>query len=184
MAFYLSEVHGRHNTDVFGAHFPEEDAQALHLAKEAAFRDLLARHGAVAAAGAAALIDRAAGEGWGLAVVTNAPRLNAHAMLEAIGLSDRLTTIVVGEECPRGKPDPAPYLHALEVLEATAPNALAFEDSDTGIAAASGAGLRTVGLRSSLDDAALCAAGAALSIADFNDTALGPELARLEGELT
>lgn len=181
--FYLAEVHGRHNTDIFGKHMPDEDPYALHLAKEAAFREILGARMAPTP-GVAALIERAERNGWGLAVVTNAPRLNADAMLAALGLSGRFDAVVIGEECAAGKPDPAPYLHALDLLGADPRRSLAFEDSPSGIAAAAGAGLLTVGLRSSLTEAQLAAAGAALTISDFTDPALAPLLDRLEGALT
>ena len=181
--FYLAEVHGRHNTEIFGKHLPDEDPYMLHLAKEAAFRDVLEDF-VEPTPGVVALLDRARRNGWGLAVVTNAPRLNADAMLAAIGLSDRFDAVVIGEECQRGKPDPAPYLHALEILGASAERAVAFEDSPSGIASATGAALFTVGLRSSLADAQLAAAGARLTISDFTDPALGPVLDRLEGAMT
>ena len=181
--FYLAEVHGRHNTEIFGKHMPEEDPYMLHLAKEAAFREILGSEVAPMP-GAAALVDLARQRGWGLAVVTNAPRLNADAMLAAIGLADAFDALVIGEESEAGKPDPAPYREALRVLGVGNDRALAFEDSPSGIASAAGAGLRVVGMRSSLGDARLRAAGAAITIQDFTDPALGPLLDRLEGAMT
>ncbi|MEM0946251.1 MAG: HAD family phosphatase [Pseudomonadota bacterium] len=183
-AFYVAEIHGRHNSEIFAKHCPDEDAHALHLLKEAAYRDLLPGLQIDPTPGAVELLSRAGRAGWSVAVVTNAPRMNAEASLDAIGLLGAFDTTVIGEECERGKPDPAPYLHALELLGATPENTIAFEDSASGIASAVGAGLRTIGLTSSLSDEALRAAGAAASIQNFHDTALGPELARLEGELT
>ncbi len=183
-AFYVAEIHGRHNSEIFAKHCPDEDAAELHLKKEAAYRDLLAGLRIDPAPGSVALLERARSEGWHVAVVTNAPRRNAEASLAAIGLREAFETIVIGEECLRGKPDPAPYLHALELLDASTDQSIAFEDSQSGIASATAAALRTIGLTTSLSDAALRAAGAAIAIQDFNDTALGPELARLEGELT
>ena len=179
-AFYIAEVHGRHNTDIFAQHLPGADAEALHHEKEARFRERLPAK-MPEAPGLGALLDRAEAEGWGVAVVTNAMRLNAEAMLEALGLSERLAVVIIGEECEAGKPAPAPYLAGLAAVGAEARNTLAFEDSPSGIASAVAAGIRTVGLRSSLSDAELCAHGAALSIEHFNDPALGPLLDRLEG---
>ena len=181
--FYAAEIHGRQNAEIFAKHCPDEDPNALHVAKEAAFRAILGTT-ATPTPGAVKVIALAEALGWSMAVVTNAPRENANAMLGAIGLAEQLKTVVIGEECARGKPDPAPYLHALELLGATPWNSLAFEDIAPGVAAATGAGIRTVGLRSSLNDGELRTAGATLTISDFNDTALGPELARFEGEFT
>lgn len=177
--FYLDQIHGQLNADIFARLCPGEDAQSLSDEKEAAFRARLT--GLVPAmAGLETLLALAAAKTWRTAVVTNAPRLNAEAMLRAIGHSESFGTLVIGEECVRGKPAPDPYLAALELLGAHPETALAFEDSPSGVASAAAAGVFTIGVRSSLDDAALRSAGASASIADFSDPALSPLLARLE----
>jgi len=114
-------------------------------------------------------------------VVTNAMRKNADAMLAAIGLDGAFDAVVIGEECARGKPDPAPYLEAMRQLGEAPETCIAFEDSPAGVRAAAASGAWTLGIRSALDDAALRAAGAAASLKDFTDPALGAHLARLEG---
>lgn len=175
--YYLRHIHGRLNEDIFTEHFPDEDAQALSEAKEAAFRIRLGAQ-AEPTPGLVALLDRAARNGWPVAVVTNAPRVNAEAMLAAIGLRDRFGTLIIGDECPRGKPDPAPYLAGMQALNVSAHQSIAFEDSPSGLQAASASGALAIGLRSSLTDSQLRAAGAAASIADFTDPALPALLAR------
>ena len=130
------------------------------------------------------LLDRVAAQGWPTAIVTNAPRANAEAMLEALGLSDRFDTIVVAEELARGKPDPLPYLTGLARLEATAAQSLAFEDSPSGVTAATRAGIPTLGLRSSLSHDRLTAAGAVGTLSDFTDPALAPWIDRITKETT
>ena len=115
-AFYKKHVHGRLNVDFFAEFLPNEpDPQGLSDVKEAEFRRRLPRP-YPAMPGAKDLIDHARGEGWGLAVVTNAMRFNAEAILEAIELKYAFQPIVIGEECARGKPDPLPYLPAMEML--------------------------------------------------------------------
>ncbi len=170
-AFYLRHIHGHQNADIFARHFPDEDAQALSEEKEARFRARLGQS-ADPMPGLLALLDRAEAAGWPMAVVTNAPRLNARAMLAALGLTSRLTTLIIGDECVRGKPDPAPYLAAMQRLDVPPQHCIAFEDSPSGLRAAQRAGAFTVGIRSSLPDARLREAGARMSIADFADPAL------------
>jgi len=180
-AFYMAHIHGRLNEDVFAEFLPDEpDPKALSAAKEAEFRRRLPRP-YPAMPGVAALIDRAEAEGWGVAVVTNAMRPNAEAMLKAIGLAGRIGTIVIGEECARGKPDPLPYALAMEALGVEPERAIAFEDSPSGLRAAHGSGAYTIGLRSSLTDAELRANGAQITLNDFTDPALEPCLQRLKG---
>ncbi|WP_047995319.1 HAD family phosphatase [Puniceibacterium sp. IMCC21224] len=175
-AFYLHHVHGRQNLDIFGEHFPNEDAQTLSNIKEAAFR---ARLGAqMPTPGLAALLDQAETQGWPVAVVTNAPRDNAEVMLAAIGMRQRFDTLIIGDECDRGKPDPAPYRAAMAALGVAPDICIAFEDSPSGVASGVAAGALTIGLRSSLTDAALRAAGAVASIADFTDPILPGLLSR------
>ncbi len=182
-AFYTDRIQGRLNDDIFAEFFPGEDAARMADAKEARFRDRLGGR-AEPVAGLPDLLDRARSAGWGLGVVTNAPRANVEAMLGAIGLADRFEVIVVAEDLPRGKPDPLPYLTGLERLGATAARSLAFEDSRSGVAAAAAAGIATLGMRSSLDHDALVRAGARGSIADFTDPGLAPWLDRLSQETT
>lgn len=174
--FYQEHVHGRLNVDVFAEFLPQvTDPQALSEAKEAEFRRRLPRP-YPATPGVAELLDRADAKGWPKAVVTNAMRPNAEAMLEAIGLRHHFEVLVIGEECPRGKPDPYPYTEAMRQLGVAPADCIAFEDSPSGVRSAAGAGATVVGLRTSATDAALIAAGASLTVQDFNDPALEPLL--------
>ncbi|WP_068116987.1 HAD family hydrolase [Tropicimonas marinistellae] len=178
--FYRERIHGRLNAHIFAELCPGEDAEALADAKEAEYRRRIGE-GHPPMAGTTELLDLADSMGWAKAVVTNAPRDNGEAVLEALGIAERIDTLVIGEECERAKPDPAPYAEALRLLEADPQRALAFEDSPPGIRSAVGAGIKTIGLRSLLDDATLRAAGAALTIADFRDPALAPHIEQLRG---
>ena len=179
--YYARRIHGRHNSESFPELFPGEDPVALADEKEARFRDMLSG-GFPPMPGATALLDRAAREGWGLAVVTNAPRLNALHMLRAIGVEQRFGTLVIGDECARAKPDPMPYQQAMKGLGVTPNHAVAFEDSGSGLRAARSSGAFTVGVRSAEDDFALRNKGAQITIEDFEDPVLESILERLTGE--
>lgn len=180
--FYERHIHGRLNVDFFAEFLPDEpDPQGLSEAKEAEFRNRLPRP-YPAMPGLHELIAQAKDRGWGLAVVTNAMRLNAEAMLEAIGLSGAFDTVVIGEECKRAKPDPEPYLEAMRSLGVSPSQCIAFEDSPSGMRAAQRSGAWPVGIRSSLNDARLREAGARVTIQDYTDDALPAILARLTGE--
>ncbi|SLN27867.1 Fructose-1-phosphate phosphatase YqaB [Roseivivax jejudonensis] len=173
--YYLKQIHGRQNAEIFSRDFPQEDPQALSEEKEARFRARLpARVDPMPGLGA--LLDRAEAAGARMAVVTNAPRANALAMLGAIGATDRFEALVVGDECARAKPDPTPYRVAMETLGVRPEDAMAFEDSPSGLRAARGASAFVVGLRSSLPHDRLIEAGAHASISDFSDPALDPLL--------
>ncbi len=72
----------------------------------------------------------------------------------------------------RGKPDPTPYLTALERLGVEAGDAVAFEDSPAGVKAAKAAGVFTFGLLTTQPPPVLETAGADVAIGNFEDPAL------------
>lgn len=175
---YRHRIMGAANEAIMAWLFPGE-SRARHLAlaeeKESLFRAQLTT--VTPTPGLPALLDWAAQCGIRTAVVTNAPRANAEAMLDGLGLLRHFETLVIGDELARGKPDPLPYQTALDRLGRGAERALAFEDSRSGVESASRAGIPTIGMTTGLDEAALRAAGAIAAIADFNDPWLSARLA-------
>lgn len=93
--------------------------------------------------GARDLLSQAKALGIATAVVTSNSRARAEAWLTAKGLAPLIDRIVGGDEVERGKPDPAPYLKALEILGLPAGRARAVEDSPGGAHAAVAAGVET-----------------------------------------
>ena len=106
------------------------------------------------------------------AVVTNAPRANAEFMLAVLGLRDRFGLVVLGEELAEGKPAPMPYLTAIAKLGVTSDQAIAFEDSHSGVRSAVSAGIYTIGVASTHPPVELTSLGASFAIADFTDRRL------------
>lgn len=98
--------------------------------------------------GAAALLDGARARGLRTAIVTSNFRANVEAHLARAGCAFPFDAIVTADGDPtRGKPRPDLYLEALATLGGLpAADAIAFEDSPNGIAAAHAAGLRCVGV--------------------------------------
>ena len=115
-----------------------------------------------------------------VALVTNAPTLNATHMLDIMGLTHRFTVKVTRDDVARGKPDPLPYLTAFDRLGIAAEDAIAFEDSPSGMKAAKAAGLFSFGILTGLTSADMMRAGADITIADFKSEAL---LGRAEKEV-
>jgi HAD superfamily hydrolase (TIGR01509 family) len=58
---------------------------------------------------------------------------------------------VAGDECERGKPHPEPYLRGAALLGVEAADAVAVEDSFTGVASALAAGITTIGVPHAVD---------------------------------
>jgi HAD superfamily hydrolase (TIGR01509 family) len=119
----------------------------LHELKTAAYERAV-RDGAVQLRpGVLALIDAASGAGLQLAIATTTSPVNIAALLrQAIGLDWRLLFTVVEDAstAPRKKPDPIVYRQTLARMGLPAADALAFEDSANGLAAARAAGLLTL----------------------------------------
>lgn len=173
-ARFALELQGLANVDIARRLLPKlspQEGMAVLDRKEVAFRKL-AEAATHAVPGLLALLDRANAAGLAMAAVTNAPRLNADLILDALGIRHRFNVIVIGAELDHGKPHPLPYLEALRLLGAEARHAVAFEDSRTGITSAKAARLATIGIRTSLVDADLLGAGAVLSADDYTDPAL------------
>jgi HAD superfamily hydrolase (TIGR01509 family) len=117
-------------------------------------------------------LDWATTQNLQLALVTNAPKANVDFMLNALGLSNTFPVVVLGEELPKAKPDPIPYQITLEKLGIHPENAIAFEDSPSGIISAVGANILTVGILSTHPMEELLKAGAKWLIEDFTDSKL------------
>lgn len=178
---YTGQIMGRPNAEIMADIFPDLPAEHKALAdrKEAMFRDRLAA-AVDPVPGIHALLDQAEAEDIRVAVVTNAPRVNAEAMLAAAGLAVRFGTVIIGEECERSKPDPLPYLTAMRALGTTPSRSTAFEDSRAGLRAARGSGAHVFGMTTGLDAAELLRSGAHHAIADFTAPALREHLTRLK----
>jgi sugar-phosphatase len=99
----------------------------------------------VAAPGAFEVLDVLARRGLPWAVVTSADLRLARARLGAAGITPPV--LVTTDDIAAGKPDPAGYLRAAELLGVPASRCLVVEDADVGLAAARAAGARTAALR-------------------------------------
>ncbi|MBI4922878.1 MAG: HAD-IA family hydrolase [Devosia nanyangense] len=150
---------------------PEPRRHEIMAEKEATFRRL-AEKGLEPMPGLLALLDRADEAGLPMAAVTNAPRLNADLILDALGIRHRFTAIVIGDELAHGKPHPLPYLEGLRLTGARPDLSVAFEDSISGVTSASTAGIATVGIMTSLTGQRLLAAGATTVAQSYAEPAL------------
>jgi len=171
--FYRTSLMGFAADAVTAALFPDHSAAqrtAMAYAKEVAFRSQVGE--LVPTAGLPAVLEWADGLSLPMAVVTNAPRDNALLLLRGLGWAARFPVLVIGEELARGKPDPLTYFTAMQQLGVHAGQALAFEDSLSGVRAAVAAGIETIGLTTALPHDVLRSAGATASVRDFTDPAL------------
>ena len=91
------------------------------------------------AAGAVDLIKGVRTRGWATAIVTSNTQSETQRWLKRWTLDAAFDAVIGGDSVPRGKPNPDPYLAALECLECEADLAIAVEDTSTGIRAATAA---------------------------------------------
>jgi HAD superfamily hydrolase (TIGR01509 family) len=175
-AFYRENISGRANAEIVGNLLPNlsaREGREIVETKEAGFRE---RAGDLEPLpGLLDFLEGAKGSGLRTALVTNAPEENVGVVLLALDLEDFFDAVVPAEEVRAAKPDPEPYRTALERLGADPEEALAFEDSVSGIASAVGAGIPTVGIASTQRPERLRQAGAFVVAEDFTD----PELRAL-----
>ena len=127
------------------------DREAPEVVEEYARRYVArAGDGSTIGAAARAAVHAAAAAGVRLAVVSGAPHAAIEAGLRGAELSGAFTAVVAAEDVDHGKPDPAGYLHALDLLGVPPAEAVAVEDSEAGVAAAKAAGVYTVALVSTV----------------------------------
>jgi HAD superfamily hydrolase (TIGR01509 family) len=86
---------------------------------------------------------RFAAERVPLAICSGAARAEIEPVIGAAGLADCFRAIVSSDDVVHGKPDPEGYLKTVQLL-GDPTDALAFEDTEAGIASAKGAGLRVI----------------------------------------
>ncbi|HVB86978.1 MAG TPA: HAD family phosphatase [Candidatus Dormibacteraeota bacterium] len=77
-----------------------------------------------------------------MAVVTSSQRQHFEALHANIGLAAYFEFVLAREDYRKAKPNPEPYLLALERLRMRAERCVAVEDSERGLAAARAAGIR------------------------------------------
>ncbi|MBD2088373.1 HAD family phosphatase [Microcoleus sp. FACHB-1515] len=172
--FYQARFSGRLNEEIIADLLPwltQEENNQLADRKEAMFRD-----SAVTLLqpmpGLLELLDWIDQHGLKRAVVTNAPRANADFMLDVLAVRDRFPLVVLGEELSEGKPAAMPYSTAVAKLEILPEEAIAFEDSHSGVRSAVSAGIYTIGVASTHPPVELTALGASFAIHDFTDRRL------------
>lgn len=99
--------------------------------------------GAQAMPGAVSLVERI-GRVLPIAVASNSPRRLLDLALERGGLSHTFRVSIAADEAGAPKPAPDMYLEACRRLGVTSDQALAFEDSMTGVLAAIAAGMKVI----------------------------------------
>jgi beta-phosphoglucomutase len=114
-----------------------------------------------------------------VAVASGAVRVEVEAVLRGAALWPLLAAVVTADDVVHGKPDPEGYLIALDRLGVSGSDALSFEDTHFGVMAAVAAGMRCVGVGTTVPAERLGDAGAEDVVA-----ALDWSIPRVRGLLT
>lgn len=104
-------------------------------------------HGVEPMPGAAALVAALRGR-RPIAVVSNSPRQLVLSMLTQAGFADVFDVVICADEVAEPKPAPDLYLRACTLLGGNPADAIALEDSSTGVASARAAGVYVIGIPS------------------------------------
>lgn len=118
------------------------------------------------APGAEELLTWARARSMRIALVTSAPLVLARAVLKARGVESYFDVVIGGDSVTTGKPAPDGYLLGLENCGVAATEAVAVEDSGSGVRAAVAAGIVCVAL-GAVKKAALLQEGAATVVPDL-----------------
>lgn len=125
----------------------DELVKRLHAAKTRHYTAMLGRGGIPLRNGVLRLLKEARTSGLRLAIATTTTPENVTALLDStIGSEAKswFEVIGAGDVVPEKKPAPDIYFYVLERMGLRSSACLAFEDSENGIKASRGAGLKTV----------------------------------------
>ena len=145
---------GKHNNelvrDLFsGSELTDSEVFDHGANKEALYRELMAPvFDSKMVQGAAHFIRRH--REIPMAVASNAERANVDFVLDTAGIRDAFRAVVSGQDVERPKPHPDIYFRAAELLAVSPSDCVVFEDSRTGVEAAHAAGMKVVGLLTTL----------------------------------
>lgn len=151
--------HGRALTDTAAAYAARLGLPAADI--EVEIGEIMLAHYATGAPlheGALALVEGLAGR-LAMAVASNTSAALVREALDATGLRRWLSVVISGQDLGRPKPAPDVYRIACEAIGVAPADAIAFEDSPTGVRSALDAGLFVVGVPER-PDVDLAAAGA------------------------
>ena len=120
----MAQVHqarGQYAVDVFRSMFPDSQAraQAAHLVLDRSFCDAISRMGVTPVPGAEEVIEKLAGAGIRICLITSFSRRVLTAVLDTLGWWDRIDLALSSQDVTRGGPWPDLVLSAMLRLGVT-----------------------------------------------------------------
>lgn len=146
---FEDHMYGKHNDYIMRYFFKQElsDGKVQRLAeeKEALFREIYRGH-LKPIDGLPEFLAALKDGGFGIGVATSAPRANLDFILDGLGLRPLMGSILASEDVSAHKPNPEIYLKSIQNLGVKSAHSVIFEDSSSGVTAATRAGARVVGV--------------------------------------
>lgn len=138
---------GRNNAEILSELMPHLDSatiMAISVEKETMTRTMLPTLPPPLLPGVPALLEQFRKRGLRQFIGSSGPMVNIVAVVNVLGIGDYFHGILSGARIPRGKPDPAIFLHCAAAAEARPEECLVFEDSIHGVEAAIRGGMDCV----------------------------------------
>jgi beta-phosphoglucomutase family hydrolase len=147
------EMFGRGNDELMAELFPRESVERrreLAAGKEAYYRQIYELHIKPVTGLVELLRELKKNDDIRIAVGSSAPIENIDFVLDRLQIRSYFDVVVSAAMVQKAKPAPDIYLKASELLDTKPENCLVFEDALAGIAAARSAGMKVVGVATSL----------------------------------
>lgn len=145
--------YGKTNADlmgfVFGRPLTPEEVERYGEEKEGFYRELYAGD-MTPLPGLLDLLKGLRKSGIRTAVATSAPKSNVDFLLDGLGIRDCFDLVIDAAGVRKGKPDPEIYLKSARQLGCEPPACVVFEDALAGIEAGRRAGMKVVGVATTL----------------------------------
>lgn len=162
--------YGKTNADlmsfIFGRPLTADEVERYGEEKESLYRQLYATEMAPLP-GLLDFLEELRAKKWQAVVATSAPRSNVDFLLDGLHIRRFFDAVIDASQVIRGKPDPEIYLRASRAAGCKPENCIVFEDALSGIEAGRRAGMRVVGVATTLPAVSLT--GTALVIKDFRE---------------
>jgi sugar-phosphatase len=145
LASFTASMTTREVTEFWFSRFPWQNRSLESVEKEVIERvGALIQQDGIAKRGVLQIIKMLKQHECKIGLATNAPESLVPLVLEKLEIADYFDCTVSSSEVDQGKPNPDVYLLALDKLGVSATETLAFEDSASGLRAATAAKIRTI----------------------------------------
>lgn len=133
--------------------------------KDRLFQEEMANTAAIA--GVQGLLHELSQAAIPMAVASCGGRTRVHQTMELLQINRYFSVVMTGDDVTRGKPDPEVYFKTAAQLGVQPDDSLVFEDSVSGILAATATGMKSVGITDPQHAPSLLKAGAVETLSDF-----------------